>query len=224
MTRPKKLICSVIATGLLVNLISLKAHADTAPNLTVYAGPQSVSPREVIHVTVELTEETSSRMNDEAVELSYMSDGTSKTVSGTLKFGLVSFEVPGQDKTGLMTFTAKAADVTSKEALVTVVAGSPMPFKITVQPNKKPETVKLSSGPIMDRHDNPISDLSLVSLEWIDVNGLKARQSVQPLNGRISLRAKCPANFTAPLRVRAVIDAVESISKDVSADCVARQG
>lgn len=224
MTRPKKLICSVIATGLLANLIPLKAHADTASSLTVYAGPQSVSPREVIHVTVEYADESGSSMNDKTVELSYISDGILKTVSGIPKLGLISFDVPAQDMTGLMIFSAKAADVTSNEALVTVVAGPPLPFKITAQPNQEPETLKLTSDMITDSHGNPIADLSLVSMEWIDFNGLKARQTVQLLNGRIALTANCPTNFTSPLRVRAAVNAIESVSKDVSADCLAGQG
>ena len=224
MTRPKKLICSAIATGLLVNFIPLKAHADTASSLTVYAGPQSVSPREVIHVTVEFTDESGSSMNDEAVELIYISDGILKTVSGTPKLGLMSFDIPSQDMAGLMTFSAQAADVTSNEALVTVVAGPPLPFKITALPNQEPETLKLTSDVITDSHGNPISELSLVSMEWIDFNGLKARQTVQLLNGRIAFTAKCPTTFTSPLKVRAIVDAIESVSKDVTADCLAGRG
>jgi len=202
----------------------LKAHADIAPSLTVYAGPQSVSPREVIHVTVEVTDKSGSSINDKAVELSYISDGILKTVSGTPELGLISFGVRAQDMTGLMAFSAKAADVTSNEALVTVVAGPPLPFKITAQPNQEPETLKLTSDVITDSHGNPISDLSLVSMEWIDFNGLKARQTVQLLNGRIAFTAKCPTTFTSPLNIRAIVDAIESVSKDVTSDCLAGRG
>lgn len=202
----------------------LKAHADIAPSLTVYAGPQSVSPREVIHVTVEVTDKSGSSMNDKAVELSYISDGILKTVSGTPELGLISFGVRAQDMTGLMAFSAKAADVTSNEALVTVVAGPPLHFKITAQTNQEPETLKLTSDVITDSHGNPISDLSLVSMEWIDFNGLKARQTVQLLNGRIAFTAKCPTTFTSPLKVRAIVDTIESVSKDVTSDCLAGRG
>jgi len=223
MTRLKKLICSVIATGVLVNLIPLKAHADITPSLTVYAGPQSVSPREVIHVTVEITDQSGSSLNDKAVELSYISDGILKTASGTPELGLISFDVRAQDMTGLMAFSAQLADVISNEALVTVVAGPPLPFKITAQPNQEPETLKLTSDVITDSQGNPISDLSLVSIEWIDFNGLKTRQTVQLLNGRIALTAKCPTHFESPLKVRATVDAIESVSKDVTTDCLAER-
>lgn len=224
MTRPKKLICSVIATGLLVNLIPLKAHADTATSLTVYAGPQSVSPQEVIHVTVEITDKSGSSLHDKVVELSYISDGILKTVSGMPKLGLISFAVLAQDITGLMVFSAQAADITSNEALVTVVAGPPLPFKITAQPNQESDTLKLTSDVITDSHGNPISALSLVSMEWIDFNGLKARQTIQLQNGRITFTSKCPTDFTSPLKVRATVDVIESVSKDVSADCLTGQG
>lgn len=223
MTRLKRLIYSAITTSVLVNFIPLKVHADTGLSLTVYAGPQSVAPRQTIHVTVEFTDESGNSMNKGNVEISYLSDGTLKTLSGTPKLGLISFDVPAQNTIGLMTFSAKAADVTSKKALVTVVAGSPLPFKITAQPSKEPETLKLTSNVITDSHGNLISDLSLVSMEWIDFDGLKIRQTVQLLNGQILLTTKCPAKFKSPLIVRASVGAIESVSKDVSADCLGGQ-
>lgn len=220
MIRTNKLMCKLILISLLAYVAMPEAQAETVPSLIVYAGPQSVSPRETIHVTVEYTNIDGSNMNEGNVELFYVSDGTLKTLSGTPKLGLISFDVSAQDMVGLMAFSAKAAGVVSKEAPVTVVAGPSQSFKITAQPSKKIETLVLTSNVITDSYGNPISDLSLVSIEWIDFNGLTARQNIQLLNGRIVLTAKCPAIFTSPLIIRASVNTIEAVSKDVSADCL----
>ena len=73
MNRRNKLMPSVIATCLLTSLVAPKVHAKTVRGVVVYAGPQSVSPREIIHVTVEITGMRGNNINDETVNLSYMS-------------------------------------------------------------------------------------------------------------------------------------------------------
>jgi len=62
-----------------------------------------------------------------------MSDGVVKTISGTPRYGLVSFDLPAQDTVGLMKFSANTKAGTSDEALVTVVAAQPQPFSLEAQ-------------------------------------------------------------------------------------------
>jgi len=224
MTRRNKLMHSVIATCLLTSLVTPKVYADTVRKMAVYAGPQSVSPREIIHVTVEITGMRGNNINDGNVILSYMSDGVVKTLSGTPRHGLVSFDVPAQDTVGLMNFSANTKAGTSDEALVTVVAAQPQPFSLEAQAGKHTGTIKLMSDVIADEYGNPVSGLSLISVDWIDDAGLKARQNTQLLNNRILLTGTCPSKFYGALKVQANLNGMQSAPVDISSYCELGRG
>ena len=224
MNRRNKLMPSVIATCLLTSLVAPKVHAKTVRGVVVYAGPQSVSPREIIHVTVEITGMRGNNINDETVNLSYMSDGVVKTLSGTPRHGLMSFDIPAQDTVGLMKFSANTKIGTSEEALVAVVAAQPQSFSLEVQAGKQTGTIKLMSDVIADEYGNPVSDLSLVSVDWVDDEGLKARQNTQLLNNRILLTGTCPSKFYGALKVRANLNGMQSAPVDISSYCELGRG
>lgn len=224
MNRRNKLMHSVLATCLFASLVMPKVHAETVRGVVVYAGPQSVSPREIIHVTVEITGMRGNDINDGNVNLSYMSDGVVKTLSGTPRHGLVSFDVAAQDTVGLMKFSANTKAETSEEALVTVVAAQPQPFSLEAQAGKHTGTIKLMSDVIADEYGNPISGLSLISVDWIDDEGLKARQSAQLLNSRILLTGTCPAKFYGALKVQAYLNTIQSAPIDISSYCELGRG
>jgi len=215
---------SVIASCLLASLVVPKVHAETVRGVVVYAGPQSVSPRETIHVTVEITDTSGNNINDGNVNLSYMRDGVAKTLSGTPRHGLVSFDVLAQDTVGLMKFTANTETGTSEEALVTVVAAPPQPFSLEVQAGIHSGIINLVSDVIADEYGNAVSDLSLISVDWIDDKGLKARQNIQLLNSRILLTGTCPANFYGALKVQANLNAIKSAPIDISSFCELDRG
>lgn len=224
MNRRNKLMPSVIATCLLASLVASKVHAETVRGVVVYAGPQSVSPREIIHVTVEITGIRGNNINDETVILSYMSDGVVKTLSGTPRHGLVSFDLPAQDTVGLMKFSANTKVGISGEALVTVVAAQPQPFSLEVQAGKHSGNIKLMSDVIADEYGNPVSNLSLISVDWIDDAGLKARQNTQLLNNRILLTETCPSKFYGALKVQANLNGMQSAPVDISSYCELGRG
>jgi len=208
----------------LASLVAPKIHAETVRGVVVYAGPQSVSPREIIHVTVEITDIGGNNINDGNVNLSYVSDGVVKTLSGTPRHGLVSFDVPGQDTVGLMKFSANTKIGTSEEVLVTVVAAPPQPFSLEAQAGKHPGSIKLMSDVLADEYGNPVSDLSLISVDWIDDEGLKARQNTQPLNSRILLTGTCPTKFYGALKVQVNLNTIQSAPIDVSSYCELGRG
>ena len=224
MNRQNKLMHSVIATCLLTSLVAPKVYADTVRKIAVYAGPQSVSPREIIHVTVEITGMRGNNINDGNVNLSYMSDGVVKTLSGTPRHGLMSFDIPAQDTVGLMKFSANTKIGTSEEALVAVVAAQPQSFSLEVQAGKQTGIIKLMSDVIADEYGNPVSDLSLVSVDWVDDEGLKARQNTQLLNSRFLLNGICPAKFYGALKVQVTLNAIQSAPIDISSYCELGRG
>jgi len=224
MIRRYTLLRCVIAMSLLADIISPDVRADTVPGLIVYVGPQSVSPREIIHVTVEVSDRRKNNIHDGKINLSYVSDGSIKTLSGTPRHGLVSFEVPAQDTAGLMKFSANTQGERSKDALVTVTAAQPQAFSLEIEAGEHAETLKLTSDVITDYYGNPVSDLSLVTIDWIEEKGLGGRQSVQLFKGRIILTTPCPDNFTTPLKIRAAVNTIDYISNDVSFYCDAGQG
>lgn len=212
-------------TCLFVASLSPDLQAETAHHdLTVYAGPQSVSPLEIIYVTLEATTTVKGRtLVNQEVELSYLVDGILKTLSGNMVHGLISFDVPAQETTGLMKFSAKISDVTSNEALISVVAGRPQKFSLNIKAGEKVATVNMASGVLTDLYNNPVSDLSLLSIDWIDSDGLIAHQSVQPMNGQVLVTAKCPAKFSSPLKIRAAFNTVQFLSRDISSLCFAEK-
>jgi len=181
--------------------------------LNIYAGPQSITPLEMIHVTVQ------SAVQKTAVELSYISDEGLKIRTGMTEQGLISFDVPAQKTVGKMRFTAKAGQVVSNMALVTVIEGTPQSFMLFIKQGKQARTIDISSSIIKDAFENPISNLALVSLDWIDRTGLNTSQYIQPSHGRVIINAKCPNDFVGALTVRAAVNSAEYISNDISSFC-----
>jgi hypothetical protein len=199
--------------------------ADTLTNsVTVYAGPQSVSPGNPIFVTVEATDHSGASLNKMPVTLSYKADGTIKTLTGRLERGLVSFDVPAQTTAGHMTFSATVSDAYSNDAIVAVIAGRPQKLYLTAKSGDTAQSVTLSSEVISDEFGNPISDLSPVIIEWIDQSGLKGRQTVQLSNGRVLLTTQCPVNFEGTLSIRATLGALQFNSPKLNALCVLGEG
>jgi len=107
---------------------------------------------------------------------------------------------------------------------VTVVAAQPQPFSLEVQAGKHIGTIKLMSDLIADEYGNPVSDLSLISVDWIDDKGLKTRQNSQLLNSRILLTGTCPAKFYGALKVQANLNAIQSAPIDISSYCKLGRG
>jgi len=184
-----------------------------AAELNLYAGPQSITPREMIHVTVQST------VLETAIELSYnIGDGV-VTQTGITEQGLISFVVTPQDSVGQMHFTAQAGEVISNMVLVSVLAGPPQNFTLSAKQGMQAGTVEISSDIITDKFENSISDLTLATLDWIDERGLNASQNVQLTQGRIILNAKCPSDFTGTLKLRAIVNSTSGFSSDLSSFC-----
>ena len=118
-----------------------------------------------------------------------------------------------------MRFTAHAGEVVSNMALVSVLAGPPQNFTLSIKQGMQAGTVDISSGIITDQFGNSISDLTLASLDWIDERGLNASHNVQLTQGRIILGMKCPGEFEGPLTLRAAVSFAEYISTDISSLC-----
>ena len=219
MTDRNKLLRSALAAPFIALTLFPNPQAHGAPtSLTVYAGPQSVSPRQIINVTVEASGVEAN------VELSYISDGTLRNLTATTRHGLVSFDIPAQDMTGRMSFTAKTGDTLSTPALVTVLAGPPQPFMVQLQEGGETASIDIISDVITDKFKNPLSDLSLVSIDWIDQSGLKASQDTQLKQGRITFTTQCPSMFYSPIKLRASINSVQFTSADVSSLCHSDKG
>lgn len=192
--------------------------------VTVYAGPQSVSPNQTIFVTVEATDEKAESLMNTKVELSYKVDGRPLTMSGKTTRGLALFEVPAQNTAGVMTFSAAVKGVTSRTARVLVTANAPQAFALTVKQTKQPRHIAITSSVIADGYGNRISDMSVVSVDWIDMSGLTAQQMIQPTNGRIIFTAMCPKVFAGALRVRTSLQTQQITTSDISSLCTAKQG
>lgn len=210
--------------ALLLPILSVSAYAQSSSDiLTVYAGPQSVAPLEIIHVTIEVAEESHDNLSNQIVVLTYIADGSVKKLSERTILGLVSFEVPAQRQAGLMKFTARLMDRVSNEAHIVVAAGRAQEFELDVERGDEEFSVNMSSDVIADKFGNKVSDLTFVSLDWIDTDGLKKKQSTQLLNGRVVVTSKCPSSFVAPLKIRAAVNSMQSTSRDVSEFCVKRK-
>lgn len=189
------------------------ASSPQAAELNIYAGPQSVSPGKVIYVTVQSVD------SNAAIELSYISDGKYETRTAMTHHGLASFEIPAQKTTGQMSFVASMEDNLSDRSIVSVLAGPPASFKLSVKRGQKTGTVAVSSAVITDRFDNPVSDLALAALDWIDNTGLIASQNTQLLQGRLQLNMVCPREFHGGLILRATVSTAEYIMPNMSQFC-----
>lgn len=195
------------------------ACANGVVKLTTYAGPQSVSPGGIIHVTVESVDARGLNADAQDISLSYISNGTLKVISGTPSHGLTSFDLPAQSSAGVMNIWAQTSNVRSNVSLVTVTAGHPQSFSIQAKSNNDGQGIQFTSNIISDEYGNPVSDLSLLNLNWIDKTGLNIRQSAFPVNGRLLFVTNCPSHFSPPLRVRFTISNTASELKDVTSLC-----
>jgi len=172
-----------------------------------------------VNVTIELTDFQGNSSNNQPVQLTYFEDGISKTATGHVENGLVSFDVRAQKGTGMMNFSALYAGNLSNVAPVMVVAGRPAGFSLKVKPSQTPQKVKIISEIITDRFENPVSDQNIMSLDWIDQRGLRRSEFLQPTNGQIIANINCPVKFLAPLQIRAVLKNSKFLSPDLSALC-----
>lgn len=191
--------------------------------LQVYAGPQTVTPGQNISVTIEMTDVHGKSSHDETVQLTYVSDRVPISLYGKISRGLVSFDVPAQRRAGRMTFNAFAGDVMSNQAQVMVVAGEPITFALNVQPSRNANLIDLTSDVIRDAFDNPISDQTLIALDWFDRSGVQQSEFTQLSNGRLAYESTCPDAYVAPLRVRAVLKNIEVFSTELSKFCTGRE-
>lgn len=224
MRRLNKIICTAFITAVSTSVLPAVSYAGEVKNtVTVYAGPQSVSPNQPIFVTVEATDKKAESLMNETVELSYKADGKLRTMRAKTARGLALFEIPAQTKAGLMTFVAAVKGTTSKTARVLVTASAPQAFTFTVKRTQQPEHITITSSPITDGYDNHISDMSLVSVDWIDMSGLNAQQMIHPRNGRIIFTAMCPRAFAGALRIRMSLQTQQFTTPDISSLCSAKE-
>lgn len=210
MIQQNKFIRLAIATCLL--WLAFTSNA-LAVDLNIYAGPQSITPREIIYVTVQ------SDIQETTIELSYNSDNEHKVQIGTTQHGLVSFEIPAQKSVGQMQFKAKTNEGVSSTALISVFAGPPQDFTLSIKRGIQSGTLDISSSVLRDAFNNSISDLSLASLDWIDDKGLIASQNIQLTQGKIILNGTCPNNFEGDLTFRAAVNSTEYTRSNLSVFC-----
>jgi len=202
----------------------IAAQAQTPSySLQVYAGPQTTTPGQNISVTVELTDDHGKSVQDETVHLTYIYDGVSTSRPGKVSNGLVSFDVQAQRIAGRMIFKARAGDLVSNYAPVLILAAEPTAFELKVALSRNTDFVELTTATITDVFGNPVSDQTLVALDWIDRTGVKRSEAVQLSNGRINYSIMCPVTYDAPLKIRAVLKNVEVFSSDLSTLCAVRK-
>ncbi len=221
--RMKALYCllSFIATvGVFPVFVHAQAWAHMPTDMVqTYAGPQTVTPGQVIHVTVEVTESGGISAHNKDVELTYLVDGTETTLTDTATDGLVSFDINAQSNSGMMDFVARVDGVVSKAASVMVSVGQPAVFDLVTKRSHHSQSIDIRSDVITDDFGNAVSDQTLVSLDWIDQHGVKSSENIQLSNSRIIFASRCPAKFKSPLRIRATLKNTDVISSDVSALC-----
>lgn len=210
----------IIGVSFSVTAVQAQAPSDM---LQVYAGPQTVTPGQNISVTIEKTDLQGKSLDDEMVQLTYISDGTSISLSGKVSNGLVSFDVPAQHRAGRMMFNANAGDLVSNQSSVMVVADTPISFEFDVEPSRDANVVDLNSDVIRDAFGNPLSDQTLIAIDWIDKNGVKQSEFMQLSNGRMAHVSICPDAYVAPLKIRAVLKNVEVFSTELSDFCLSQE-
>ena len=224
MTIRIKLIAAAAMLGAVFAALEGPAFAEPAlKTVTVYAGPQSISPEKTIFVSVEMTGEAGQNLSGETVELSFISDGRSRAVTGETVNGIAAFEVPAQRRAGLMNFSASASEAQQATAHVLVTSSAPQVFTLSAKPSDKPGYVSLRSSVISDRYGNAISDMALISLNWIDSAGLRGKHTTQPVMGRINLSAPCPKTFTGALKLQASLQTLSVSTPDISTLCMAKE-
>lgn len=205
------------------------AQAQTSPQqasggLQIYAGPQTAYPGQNISVTIEMTEAHGKSAHDETVELTYMADGVATSRLGHISNGLVSFDVQAKHRAGNMTFTARTDALVSNTALIHVTAAQPRAFELKAAPFREAQRVELTTDIIRDAYGNPVSDQTLITIDWIDRLGVKQSEAAQLSQGRMSYVSLCPDAFQAPLKIRAVLKNLEVFTSELSSICTEKTG
>ena len=219
MSRLNRYMCSGFTTLLMAIIPAIEAQALGGDKLTVFAGPQSAVPGQVISITVQTDPHNQSGFGADQIVLRYNTDGKPVRLTGSPIHGLVSFDVKAQNRAGVMAFSAKALGQSSSESLVVVTAGLVQNIDLQIIPSREDAKIVIASDVITDAHGNSVTDQALIDLEWIDATGLIKQQNTQLLNGRLYVEANCPSKFLSPLRVRAVLKTVQAISADISTHC-----
>jgi len=214
------LLSLIMSASFYVTATQAQAPSD---RLQVYAGPQTATPGQNISVTIEMTDVDGKSSHDETVKLIYISDGVSTSLSGKVSQGLASFDVPAQRRAGRMIFNAHTGDLISNQTPVKVGAGEPVTFEFTVEPSRNTNLLDITSDVIRDAFGNPVSDQTLIALDWIDQGGVKQSEFVQLSNGRMTYVSSCPDAYAAPLKIRAVLKNVEVFSSELSDLCAGRK-
>jgi len=219
-TRRHKFTCSAFIACILAMGLPQESRADSQDyQVSVYAGPQSITPNEIIHVTLEVTTLKGENIHNEPVELFYETNGTPEVRRGIARNGLATFDISAQKTAGLMTFSGRYKTANSQHALVLVAAAAPKDIKLQFSKSTQTGSVKVISDAIKDHYGNDVSDLSLVSLNLIDNNNLITSQDVQLFKGQIHHDLVCPTKFKGPLKVQARINNITSMSTDISGFC-----
>lgn len=221
MHRLNKYICFGLTLGLMGLTLADTAKALDSNAITVFAGPQSLSPRETIAVTVQISPRAGNFFETEQIELTYTADGNIKTLVGEAVHGLLSFDIAAQDRSGVMKFSARFAGQTSQEALVFVVPGPPQKLSLKIKPSDQPQQLILSSNLITDAYNNTVSDQTLLAIQWNDENGLIKSQNAQLQSGRLDLDVQCPSSYSGELTIQALLKTTQFSSSDLSALCYA---
>ncbi len=223
MKRTNKLISKSLLAGLSALAFTADSFAKPANTaLTVYAGPQSVVPTQPVYVTVEATHPNGQSADDKEIALSFKRDGAHITLTGETKQGLASFKVAAGKTAGLMQFTAKAGTTRSDSVTVLITADRPQSFSLFTRATEQAGQIEIKSGLIADQYGNLISDITPVTLEWIDTSGLTAKQTARLQNSKLSLKRACPRSFTGALTIRASLQSLQIKSGDISNLCLGK--
>ena len=178
-----------------------------------------MSPGHTISVTVEMTDMDGRSVNGKSAQLMFTANDQPKVMEGSVVNGLVSFDVPAQSRAGLMRFESRVGDVASNIATVDIVAAQPTGIELTIDRARSPHAVTVTSDLITDAFGNAVSDQTLVALDWIDRDGPKASERVQLSNGRLVSDIQCPSDFVQPLRIRAALKNIATVSQNISELC-----
>ena len=216
------LLAVCLFTGGLLAGVTAQAQSQAVllePSLTLYAGPQSAAPLENIHVTIEALDARGRNIHGEALTLVYTASGQEHVINANAVHGLATFEIPAQRRAGHMTFYARYKGYVTDKGLVMIAAGRPKALKVIVNSGDVEGTVNVTSPVLTDDFGNAVTDLSLVSLGWIDSKGLKASHKAQLSNGIISQTLKCPARYAGGLRLQAGLGNLQFLTGDISKLC-----
>jgi hypothetical protein len=194
------------------------------PKLALYAGPQSATPSQIIHVTIEAFDARGRNIDGEMLTLVYTYEGQERSITAKAQHGLVSFEIPAQRRAGHMSFYARYEGHETNASLVMITAGPAIALKLAARLGTAKNTIEVTSPVLSDNFGNSVTDLSLVSLNWIDAKGLKASHKAQLSNGAVNHTLRCPTSFTGPLRLQAQLGNLQFKTPDIALLCPSSDG